>query len=446
MKTFAISIPKPCHEDWAKMTPDAKGAFCGSCQKTVYDFSDKTDEEIISVFEKEEKGKVCGRFAPAQLSRPVVSFGNVSSTNRLAVFLYALLLAFGATLFSGVDAFAQEVKGEMKVKVMGKMAMRPVITEPVSANDGAIKVTEVVIEKPTVCGTKTIVDNRIMSLGQVVVMEKPLIQKPILQVPLKRMGDTIIEEISEIKIIETIPVIEKESILTVFETPPVIEESEMLMGDMMVEPISVIETPTNQNPETFGIDTIATIDETIIAIDTLDLIIPTEPSVSYITGGISFIETTVEPVPDELVNMTEAVRENNIVCVLNAIPEEEKTEDKPVTIIETTIVPETEESPEAQSTLVTETIVLPSELEVKVSPNPSSGQITLSYNLETAMPVRIDLFDITGKLVKTLSQQGNQYAGKYNVSYNLADLQNGIYFATLLTNDHKSTARIVLTK
>ncbi len=62
------------------------------------------------------------------------------------------------------------------------------------------------------------------------------------------------------------------------------------------------------------------------------------------------------------------------------------------------------------------------------------------------MPVRIDLFDITGKLVKTLSQQGNQYAGKYNVSYNLADLQNGIYFATLMTNNRKSTARIVLTK
>ena len=57
MKTIAISIPKPCHEDWNKMTPDAKGAFCASCQKSVYDFSNKTDQEIISVFEKEEKGK-----------------------------------------------------------------------------------------------------------------------------------------------------------------------------------------------------------------------------------------------------------------------------------------------------------------------------------------------------------------------------------------------------
>lgn len=442
MKTFAISIPKPCHEDWNKMTPDAKGAFCGSCQKTVYDFSDKTDEEIISVFEKEEKGKVCGRFAPAQLSRPVVTFGNVSSTNRLAVFLYALLLAFGATLFSGADAFAQEVKGEMKVKVMGKMAMRPV--EPVTeiVNDTLIPVKQ--IPNP-VCGTKTIVDNRIMAVGQAVVREQPIIQKPIVQEPIIRMGESTFEEISEPKIIETIPVIEKESILTVFDPPLITEEPEMLMGDMMIEPISLIETPTIQDPENIGIDTIATVEETIIAIDTLETISPPE-NISYVTGGISYMEIIEEapllPVPSE----EEIIEDKSIACELTNVPVEEKTEDKLVTAVETKSNPETEESPEVKSTLVTETIIFPSDLEVKVSPNPSNGQITLSYKLDSQMPVRIDLFDITGKFVKTLTQQGNQYAGKYNVSYNLADLQNGIYFATLLTNDRKSSAKIILTK
>ncbi len=442
MKTFAISIPKPCHEDWNKMTPDAKGAFCGSCQKTVYDFSDKTDEEIISVFEKEEKGKVCGRFAPAQLSRPVVTFGNVSSTNRLAVFLYALLLAFGATLFSGADAFAQEVKGEMKVKVMGKMAMRPV--EPVTeiVNDTLIPVKQ--IPNP-VCGTKTIVDNRIMTVGQAVVREQPIIQKPIVQEPIIRMGESTFEEISEPKIIETIPVIEKESILTVFDPPLITEEPEMLMGDMMIEPISLIETPTIQDPENIGIDTIATVEETIIAIDTLETISPPE-NISYVTGGISYMEIIEEapllPVPSE----EEIIEDKSIACELTNVPVEEKTEDKLVTAVETKSNPETEESPEVKSTLVTETIIFPSDLEVKVSPNPSNGQITLSYKLDSQMPVRIDLFDITGKFVKTLTQQGNQYAGKYNVSYNLADLQNGIYFATLLTNDRKSSAKIILTK
>ena len=139
MKTFAISIPKPCHEDWNKMTPDAKGAFCGSCQKSVYDFSTKSDEEIISVFEKEGDAKVCGRFSPAQLSRPVISFSEVNSTKRLAQFLYALLLVFGTTLFSGTAAFGQQVKGEC-TKIMGKMSVRPVQPQTEIVKDTVIKV------------------------------------------------------------------------------------------------------------------------------------------------------------------------------------------------------------------------------------------------------------------------------------------------------------------
>jgi len=124
MKAIAISIPKPCHEDWTKMTPDEKGVFCGSCQKSVYDFTNKSDEEIVSVFEKKGKEKVCGRFAPSQLSRPVISFGNVSSTGSLAKFLCALLLVFGASLFSGTNAYGQTVKGEARPMKMGKISLK----------------------------------------------------------------------------------------------------------------------------------------------------------------------------------------------------------------------------------------------------------------------------------------------------------------------------------
>ena len=51
-----------------------------------------------------------------------------------------------------------------------------------------------------------------------------------------------------------------------------------------------------------------------------------------------------------------------------------------------------------------------------------------------------------GKMVKTLSNQGKQYAGKYNVSYNISDLPNGIYIAALSTDENKVSAKIVLTK
>ena len=414
MKTFAISIPKPCHEDWNKMTPDAKGAFCGSCQKSVYDFSDKSDEEIIAVFEKEEKGKVCGRFAPAQLTRPVISFGNETSTSsRLAVFLYALLLAFGATLFSGAEAFAQEVKGDVKVKVMGKMAYHPIKPVEQVANDTVIQDKQI---EPKVCsGTTTIqLDAKIMPLGQAIYREEPVVVKSI--------GDTVITEIK---------------------------------NDNNVTVVSVIETPET-------IDTIPTIIETILPIDTVANI--PEPMIyDRIMGGISIIESYIEPVqvvdPTEDITEekpiscelftdipTEVAREDNpFICVLTSVP----TEDKPV-VTEEIIKQDNsiieEEVIEDNTKAFVETILPPSDLEVKVSPNPSSGQITLTYTLETTMPVRIDLYDITGKFVKTLTQQGNQYAGKYNVSYNISDLQNGIYFATLMTNDKKSSAKIILTK
>jgi len=62
-----ISINKPCHEDWSKMTPNEKGAFCMVCTKDVVDFSKKSLEEIKSYFSQPREGKVCGKFDNDQL-------------------------------------------------------------------------------------------------------------------------------------------------------------------------------------------------------------------------------------------------------------------------------------------------------------------------------------------------------------------------------------------
>jgi len=381
MKTFAISIPKPCHEDWNKMTPDAKGAFCGSCQKSVYDFSKKSDEEIIAVFEKEEKGKVCGRFTPSQLSRPVVSFGEMNSTSRLTKFLYALLLVFGSTLFIGGDAFGQNVKGEVK---MGKMTMRPIVTKSEIEEIPAIKdtVIEEKIETRIKCGlsVRGKRDLELMQLVQIMVIETP--------------PPTIVEEQINIKTGEV-----------------VFEEPIMLSGDTIFTELPIQE----------GIDTIAV--ENHLIIDTVELIEP-DPML-YIAGGISYIEV-IESEPLQIVETLVDTIEITNVPETTLTPIEDTTEDKLPKVIEA--------------------VILPTELEVRVSPNPSSGQITLTYTLESAMAVKIELFDITGKMVKTLSNEGKQYAGKYNVSYNISDLPNGIYMATLTTEENKVTSKIILTR
>jgi hypothetical protein len=70
MKKIQISIPTPCHENWNAMTPQDKGRFCGSCQKTVIDFSNMNDRQIAEFFKK-PAGSVCGRFHTDQLDRDI---------------------------------------------------------------------------------------------------------------------------------------------------------------------------------------------------------------------------------------------------------------------------------------------------------------------------------------------------------------------------------------
>jgi hypothetical protein len=68
MKRINLSIPTPCHEDWAKMTQVEKGKFCTSCQKAVIDFTNMSDRQIAGFFKK-PIGSVCGRFQHDQLNR-----------------------------------------------------------------------------------------------------------------------------------------------------------------------------------------------------------------------------------------------------------------------------------------------------------------------------------------------------------------------------------------
>jgi hypothetical protein len=70
-KYLHLQIPTPCHEDWNKMTPESQGRFCGSCQKTVTDFTNMSDAQLIAFF-KNPKPSVCGRFNGEQLERDIL--------------------------------------------------------------------------------------------------------------------------------------------------------------------------------------------------------------------------------------------------------------------------------------------------------------------------------------------------------------------------------------
>ncbi|MFD2917962.1 carboxypeptidase-like regulatory domain-containing protein [Psychroserpens luteus] len=105
--TLNINIPEPCHEDWSKMTVQEKGRHCASCEKTVYDFTTKTDEQIVRTYLDE--GKVCGRFKSTQLNRELV-LTRKEKNNYLSY--------VASTLFAFLSFGTQDVEAQGKPRIV----------------------------------------------------------------------------------------------------------------------------------------------------------------------------------------------------------------------------------------------------------------------------------------------------------------------------------------
>ncbi len=142
-----ISINKPCHEDWSKMTPNEQGAFCGICTKNVIDFSVKSLEEIKAYFSKPKEGKLCGRFTEDQL----VELNMESFVERFFGFKLsrklATITAMALVMFLGIpnSSKAQDDKHIKmgKIKAPTTHTVTPVKTDtikPVKQVKGDVKV------------------------------------------------------------------------------------------------------------------------------------------------------------------------------------------------------------------------------------------------------------------------------------------------------------------
>jgi|SRR6185312_4157158 len=90
--SIKLSIPAPCHESWDNMTPNERGRFCSSCNKTVVDFSLFTDKQLVEYFSK-VKENVCGRLADYQLNRQLLY--TEPSTNFFYKLFYGMALTMG---------------------------------------------------------------------------------------------------------------------------------------------------------------------------------------------------------------------------------------------------------------------------------------------------------------------------------------------------------------
>lgn len=105
-KKHKVSIPEPCHENWNKMIPKDNGRFCLTCTKIVVDFTSMFPDEIQHFFIQNQNNKICGRFENSQLESIQIQISSkvlYTQTNYHKIFLLALFIAMGTTLFSCSD-------------------------------------------------------------------------------------------------------------------------------------------------------------------------------------------------------------------------------------------------------------------------------------------------------------------------------------------------------
>lgn len=111
-KIYNARLTFTCTQNWDAMTIETDGRFCSTCQKKVYDLSDKNVAYFISIMQ-ENDNKICGRFTPDQaIPRPPTPN---SIWKRWAIATMA---------FIGINVSAQKVIAQEKT--MGKIALKSV--------------------------------------------------------------------------------------------------------------------------------------------------------------------------------------------------------------------------------------------------------------------------------------------------------------------------------
>lgn len=78
-------------------------------------------------------------------------------------------------------------------------------------------------------------------------------------------------------------------------------------------------------------------------------------------------------------------------------------------------------------------------------PNPFNSLTNIEYSLPTSGLVKLKVFDVLGREVKSLVNQFQQ-TGNYYIQFYADGLSSGVYFITLEINNYRSTKKIILLK
>ena len=193
-------------------------------------------------------------------------------------------------------------------------------------------------------------------------------------------------------------------------------EERMMLGNMLMLP----------NPQV--IDTVKSITSEGISITSEGI------SVCRTTGDVSYVEA---PVIDSIPAVTiegetiYTIERNSVLGgAVYYIPAD--------TIVTDSIIFYKQSKPE---------VIQPEmDFKLKVYPNPTSGNVNLSYEVLKRGNVQLDLFDMKGVLVKSLVSQQNQYEGNYIIPTDISNLIDGVYICRVIINGVEKTTKLIIAK
>jgi hypothetical protein len=85
----------------------------------------------------------------------------------------------------------------------------------------------------------------------------------------------------------------------------------------------------------------------------------------------------------------------------------------------------------------------PSDLDLRIYPNPFQRQFTLELDLEHSAPVSVELYSLTGGRVSTLLSGEQLPAGTQRLTIDGSRLPAGIYMLSVSANGKRTTRRVV---
>jgi carboxypeptidase-like protein len=114
------------------MKTQTGGRFCGSCAKSVIDFTKLSDNQIISLIEKSNGRDMCGRFDSTQLNKIMVQTNAQKNNPALYKILAGLLLltsleGASAQTVSNRNAMQTVQPSDIENRINGKVAITLVI-------------------------------------------------------------------------------------------------------------------------------------------------------------------------------------------------------------------------------------------------------------------------------------------------------------------------------